>query len=75
MNLPNNRLARIFDHKDFEGDPEGLKYVQEMERKIYSEILDNVINNPRYYLDNLDNLSVLSISFINYNQKKRRVYK
>lgn len=36
------------------------------ERLYYEEVLQRVINNPRFYLDNLDDLEVFYCSFINY---------
>lgn len=45
------------------------------ERNYYEEVLQRVIQNPRYYLDNLDELYVFRCSFINYYQGKRKVYK
>jgi len=45
------------------------------EKAFYNEILDRIILNPRFYLDNLDKPRVLQtywFSFINYRYKKRK---
>ena len=47
----------------------------EEEHLMYDEVCQRIINNPRFYLDNLDNLWVFRTSFISYYYKKRKVYK
>lgn len=39
------------------------------EREYYFTVLDKVIANPRFYLDNLEALHVFRCSFINYNKR------
>lgn len=43
------------------------------EKAYFYEVCDRIIANPRFYLENLDELSVFKVSFINY--KNRKVYK
>lgn len=38
----------------------------EEEHAYYNEVLDRVIANPRYYLDNLDTLFTFRVSFRKY---------
>lgn len=45
----------------------------EEEKRYFFDICDRIIANPRFYLDNLDELSTFKVSFINY--KKRKAYK
>jgi hypothetical protein len=46
------------------------------ERKFFEEVCDRIIKNPRYYLDNLDELYVFKVSFIHYGvSRKRKLYK
>lgn len=40
------------------------------EQAYYEEVLQRVINNPRFYLDHLDELSVFRCSFIHYYPEK-----
>lgn len=40
------------------------------EKEYYEETLNRVISNPRFYLDNLDELYVYRVSFINYEYQK-----
>jgi hypothetical protein len=40
------------------------------EKAYYQEVLQRIINNPRYYLDNLDDLYVFRVSFIEYKPYK-----
>lgn len=42
----------------------------EEEYNYYNEVLERVIRNPRFYLDNLDELDVFFVSFINYHRKR-----
>lgn len=42
------------------------------EHEFYNEICDRIIANPRYYLDNLDELSVFRVSFIRYSANKTK---
>lgn len=47
----------------------------EEEKAFYEEILNRVISNPRFYLQNLDESGVLQsyrFSFINYSYKKKK---
>jgi hypothetical protein len=43
----------------------------EEQREYYDEVLTRVINNPRFYLDNLEELDVFKVSFIKYHWTKR----
>lgn len=43
----------------------------EEEFEYYNETLDRVILNPRFYLDNLEELDVFMVSFHDYNEKRR----
>jgi hypothetical protein len=49
----------------------------EQEYAYYNEVLERVINNPRKYLDALDDgsLSEFMVSFINYTSTDRRSLK
>lgn len=49
----------------------GISYEEELE--FYDEILERVIKDPRYYLQNLEDLEVFRFSFIEF--KKEKVYK
>lgn len=42
------------------------------ERAYFNEVCDRIINNPRFYLDNLDDLSVFRCSFISYAPEKKK---
>jgi len=45
------------------------------EKEFYNEILDRVIMNPRFYLDNIDkprSLQTFWFSFIRYYYKKKK---
>lgn len=42
------------------------------ERCYYEEVLNRIIKNPRYYLNNLDRLHTFRVSFINYSYKKKK---
>ena len=44
----------------------------EEEHAFFYEVCDRIIANPRFYLDNLDGLSVFKCSFINYKYKKTK---
>jgi hypothetical protein len=44
-------------------------YSKKEEQEIYSECLEDVYNNPQWYLDNLDNMKEFRCSFIHYNPK------
>lgn len=39
---------------------------KEEELAYYNEVLDRVLANPRYYLDNLDVLDEFRVSFLHY---------
>ena len=48
------------------------------ERECYNEMLQRVINNPRYYLDLVGEsigLWEFKVSFLDYNPKRRKLYK
>jgi len=47
-------------------------FTKEEEHAYYLEVLRNVYARPRYYLDNLENLSVFRVSFIDYTTKKKK---
>lgn len=47
-----------------------LFMTREEEEEYYNEVLDRVIANPRFYLDNLDELSVFRVSFKKYKAQK-----
>ncbi|RLG17219.1 hypothetical protein DRN75_03980 [Nanoarchaeota archaeon] len=42
-------------------------YIIEEEAKIYDILLEEVYNNPRYYLDNLDSLTTFRVRWHNYS--------
>jgi hypothetical protein len=42
----------------------------EEQKAYHAEVLERVIKNPRFYLDNLDKLSVYRVSFIEYKADK-----
>ena len=42
------------------------------EKEYYEEVLQRVINNPRFYLNELDGLYVFRCSFINYKPGKTK---
>ena len=44
----------------------------EEEYAFYNEVLQRVINNPRFYLDHLDELDVFYVSFIDYSTTRRK---
>jgi len=44
-------------------------YTPEEEIYIYSKQLEDIYDNPRWYLDNLDYLREYRTYFINYNRK------
>lgn len=55
---------------------------KEQERVYYDNVLEKVINNPRYYLDNLDKIDTFRVSFLDYSgryfknkKKKHNLYK
>jgi hypothetical protein len=55
-----------------------LFMTKEEEREYFETTCDKIIANPRYYLDNLENLNVFTVSFNNYRKrkvKKAKVYK
>lgn len=43
---------------------------KEQERIYYESVLERVIENPRFYLDNLDTCDIFKVSFINYSRKR-----
>lgn len=45
---------------------QGITPIEESE--FYEEILDRIIHNPRFYLNNLDDLEVFKFSFIYYKR-------
>lgn len=44
----------------------------EEEKAYYEETLERVIKNPRFYLDNLDELHTFRVSFLNYKPLKKK---
>jgi len=52
--LPNNRTLSQND------------YLIEEEAEIYDDLLQDVIDNPRWYLDNVDYLSAFYVRWKNY---------
>jgi hypothetical protein len=42
------------------------------EREYFNNVCDRVINNPRYYLDNLETLNVFRVSFNTYKKEKSK---
>lgn len=50
---------------DLENDL-GLFMDLDEQREYYNEVLARVIHNPRYYLDNLDNLYAFRVRFLKY---------
>ena len=67
-NLTQRREVWLFDYKAF--TPEELVQVRALEKQFYNEVLDRVIANPRFYLDNLDKLDVFYVTFLYSNHKK-----
>ena len=57
--LPNNNWLKEND------------YTLEEERTIYKECLQDIYDNPRWYLDNLNYTVEYRCRFINYSAKKR----
>jgi hypothetical protein len=50
----------------------------EQEKQYFNDVCDRIIKNPRFYLDNLESLSVFRVSFLDYHDnryKNRKVYK
>ncbi len=43
-------------------------YTREEEGKIYDDLLEDVINNPRWYLDNFEYLSTFRVSWVEYQK-------
>jgi hypothetical protein len=43
----------------------------EQERAYYDNVLARICCNPRYYLDNLENMDVFRVSFLNYGISRR----
>lgn len=72
-NLLNKKDTHVFEYEDFKNDREGLVEAKRLEKELYYEVLDRVIANPRYYLDNLDNLEVFRVSFLFRNHHKEKV--
>lgn len=62
--------TNLYSINDFEGDKELLSLAKVLEKEYYYNVLDRVIANPRFYLDNLDRLDVFWVSFLNSNHKK-----
>lgn len=73
FNIQTKSESRLFDYRDFSNDPEGLMFVKNAEKDFYNEVLDRVINNPRFYLDNLDKLAVFDTCFLRKSVKKGKV--
>ena len=67
--------THLYEPKDFGLDKDSLKLAKELEKEYYYEVLDRVIANPRFYLDNLDKLDVFRVSFLNMNHKKEKLIK
>lgn len=44
-------------------------YTLEEEAEIYDYLLQEVLNNPRYYLDNLDSFTLFRVTFGNYDNE------
>lgn len=44
----------------------GYFMTREQEEAFYEEVLQRVILNPRFYLDNLDDLHVFRLSWVEY---------
>lgn len=42
----------------------------EEEEELYERQLQEVIDNPRWYLDNLDNMKEYRVSWVNYRETK-----
>lgn len=43
-------------------------YSYEEQAEIYDRVLEDVYNNPRWYLDNLHNLITFKVSWANYHK-------
>jgi hypothetical protein len=48
-------------------------YTKEEESEIYDALLQDVIDNPRWYLDNLHSLRTFRVSWMNYGEKRRKI--
>lgn len=57
---------------DIENKLASCGFTLEQEKEFYNEVLSRVYSNPRFYLDNIDKLSVFRVSFINYTAKKKK---
>ena len=42
------------------------------QKEFYAEILERIIKNPRFYLENLGYLEVFRFDFIHYNYKRKK---
>lgn len=69
-NLREKMETNLFCISDFDNDTVALAEAKRLEKEYYYEVLDRVIANPRFYLDNLDKLDVFWVSFLNSNHKK-----
>lgn len=53
-----------------EGDNLDVSDYSFIERLFYEEVLERVLNNPRFYLDNLEELDVFRCSYMHYVAEK-----
>ena len=54
-------ISRIYDKEEL---------TTEQEKEIYETMLQDVIDNPRRFLDNSNDLFEIEFSFISYKKKK-----
>ena len=45
-------------------------YTREQQAKIYDDLLEDVLANPRWYLDQLDYLAEFKVHWIDYSKQK-----
>ena len=50
-------------------------YSKEEEERIYNYQLQDILNNTRWYLDNIHFLKEYKVSWICYSRTKRNIYK
>jgi len=72
MNMAKRKKIKYL--KDFSAIENRLDvcgFTKEEEHKYFEEVLRNIYARPRFYLDNLENLPVFRVSFIDYTTKKK----
>lgn len=66
------RMKKMFNY-DIENKL-WLFMTRDEEEAYYDEVLTRVVNNSRFYLDNLDELSVFRVSFKKYKPEKMKSF-